>query len=212
MGAAAAGTGRPFANGGASMQIQGVISETEHVGPYRWKDFLALDEDDNRELIDGYLIEIDVTNLIHEWIVLRLGAFLLNWAMPRRAGVVLASNYGVRISDTRGVLPDVQFFRSGGRPVPHDALEDGAPDVAIEVVSPSSGTYDRGKKLRWYESIGTAEYWIVDPQRRTLDRYVLEGGRFRDPQTFRDADLFEPFEGLTVPLAELWELPSWFKR
>ncbi len=54
------------------------------------------------------------------------------------------------------------------------------------------------------------EYWIVDLPGRTLERLVLQdGGRYLIAQTGRDGDLFRPesFEGLEIPLAELWSLP-----
>jgi Uma2 family endonuclease len=141
-------------------------SPTETDGPYRWRDFLALADDDKRELIDGHLLEIEMPTEIHEWIVATLARLLGNWAITRQAGIVLASGYKVRITDRRGVMPDVQFFRSQGCPLQNEGLEEGTPDLAVEIISPSSGRYDRVKKLAWYASIHTAEYWIIDPPKQ----------------------------------------------
>src|SRR5438132_10529583 len=107
-------------------------SSTRPIGPHRWEEFLALDDDDKRELIDGHFLEIDLTTKTHEWIVTWLVTCLTIWALPRRAGIVLASGFKVRIRDDRGVMPDVQFFRRGGRPVPDRGLDRGAPDLAVE--------------------------------------------------------------------------------
>ena len=132
--------------------------------PYTWDDFVALDEDDPRELIDGQLIEVEVPTDVHEYIVWRLCAFLAAWAVPRKAGIGFASGYKVRITDRRGVMPDVQFYRAGNRAAGRTrlGLVSGHPDLAVEIVSDSSARYDRMTKLAFYASIGVPEYWIVD--------------------------------------------------
>ena len=54
----------------------------------------------------------------------------------------------------------------------------GAPDLVVEVLSPSTGRYDRGHKMAVYERHGVREYWLVEPSARTVEQYVLEDGRF----------------------------------
>lgn len=194
--------------------IQAVAPEAGSIGspgPYRWEDFLSLDEDDLRELIDGHLLELEVPTKIHEWIVTILVTMLTNWALPRNAGVALVSGYKVRIRHDRGVMPDVQFFRRGGRPLPDRGLDRGAPDLAVEVVSPSSRRWDRVVKLEWYGTIGTNEYWIVDPQKRTLERYVRAGdGTLLLASAHGGEQRFAPetFPDLEIELARLWTMPE----
>ena len=60
---------------------------------YTWDDFVALEEDDPRELLDGELVEMDVPTALHEWIVATLIHCLSNWALSRRAGIVTASGH-----------------------------------------------------------------------------------------------------------------------
>ncbi len=177
-------------------------------GPYVWDDFLALDDEDRRELIDGHLLEVDVPTMTHEEVVATLIYFLGAWARERKGGRVLASGYKVRISSRRGVMPDVQFFRTGNAApgAQREGLAEGRPDLAVEVVSPSSRRYDRVVKLAWYASIGVPEYWIVDPEARTLERLVLQGQSYVIADALSESDVFRPasFEGLVLPLAELW--------
>ena len=54
----------------------------------------------------------------------------------------------------------------------------GAPDLVVEVLSPSTARYDRGHKKEMYEKHGVKEYWIVSPGDHYLEQYVLEDGRF----------------------------------
>jgi Uma2 family endonuclease len=82
-------------------------------GPYTWDDFIALEEDDLRELIDGELVEVEEPTFTHEQLVMTLGYLLLTWIDAGHGGRALASGYKIRISDRRGVMPDVQFYRAG---------------------------------------------------------------------------------------------------
>lgn len=173
-----------------------------------WEAYLALPDNDRRELVDGALLELEVPTDLHEHIVATLIYFLKDWARGRGA-LVLASGYKVRISPRRAFMPDVQLYRAdnparGQR----QGLERGAPDLAVEVISPGSGRYDRVLKLEGYASIGAPEYWIVDPELRVLQRLILREGLYAFAEGLTDTAIFKPasFEGLEVPLAELWHL------
>jgi len=177
-------------------------------GRYRWKDFIGLDEDDPRELLDGRLVEIEVPTWTHERIVAALIAILGQWSMARKAGQVIGSGYKLRISDRRGAMPDVQFYRRGNFPVEQEkGLERGRPDLAIEVISPSSRSKDSVRKLQDYASIEVPEYWLVDPEARTLERLVLRDGLYSIVEAHEGDAVFRPdgFDGLEIPLAELWD-------
>ena len=58
----------------------------------------------------------------------------------------------------------------GGEPWLWYVDRDGTPDLVVEILSPSSRRYDRVTKLRWYAQLGVPEYWLVDPDARTLER------------------------------------------
>jgi Uma2 family endonuclease len=183
-------------------------SETSARARYTWDDFLALDEDDRRELIDGELVEVEVPTYKHERIVSQLLLDLGLWARAH-GGDALGSGYKVRISERRGVMPDVQFFRKGNTPSEDQdqGLVQGHPDLVVEIVSPSSRRYDRVKKLNWYAGHGVPEYWIVDPGERTFERLVLREGAYVIAASLDgDEDVLRPesFEGLEIPLATLW--------
>lgn len=195
---------------GAMLSFMGAGAQPFPAGA-TWPDFLALDEDDPRELVDGALLEIDVPNTKHEWIVARLIWLLTTWVEARAAGTVLGSGCKVRIDDRRGVMPDVLFVRRGREAIiGKEGIETGAPDLVVEVGSPKSGRYDRVQKLTWYAAIGVPEYWIVDPERETLERLVLGAdSRFVIAGSLGGADVFRPdsFPGLQVALADLWRGP-----
>ncbi|HYE93456.1 MAG TPA: Uma2 family endonuclease [Terriglobales bacterium] len=91
---------------------------------------------------------------------------------------------------------------SGG----YNGTIDGAPTLAIEVVSPSTVRIDRGTKKQLYERYGVPYYWIVDPDTRTIDVYRAASGAYgaadrRGADALRD---MPPFPGLTIDAARLW--------
>lgn len=184
----------------------------ESAAPVTWEDFVHLPDDDRRELIDGALVEVEVPTFLHEFIVALLVHRLTGWALEHGA-VVLASGYRVRVRGDIGFMPDVQLYRSRARvtrPEAAQGLEDGAPDLAIEVISPTSGRHDRVTKFNGYAAIGVTEYWLVDPQARLLEQFVLDGEHYRLEARLADDALFEPktLPGLSLPLATLWDLPA----
>jgi Uma2 family endonuclease len=175
---------------------------------YTWDDFIALEEDDLRELIEGELVEVEVPTRDHERIVIELGYWLTGWSRAGHGGYALGSGYKVRVSSRSGVMPDLQFYRQGNEPAAdqNQGLIRSHADLVVEIVSPSSRRYDRVKKLNWYAQLGVPEYWIIDPEAHTLERLVLRDGAYVIAVSLEGEDTFRPesFEGLEIPLAKLW--------
>jgi Uma2 family endonuclease len=176
--------------------------------PYTWDDFVALEDDDRRELIDGELVEVEVPTFDHEEIVIALGYFLRAWTEAGNGGRVVGSAYKMRVSERRGVMPDLQFYRAGNEAAKDQAqgLVRGRADLVVEIVSPSSRRYDRVTKLRWYAQLGVPEYWIVDPSARTLEGLTLRDGVYAIASSLEGDEVFRPesFPALEIPLAKLW--------
>ena len=180
-----------------------------------WEEFVELPDDDRRELIDGVLVEVEVPNRVHERIVAKLCQLLCNWAEQSDHGAeIIASGYKVRISKYRGLMPDVQLFRSNNPALDDEkydiALHEGRPDLAIEILSPSSVRYDRVKKREWYKSIGVPEYWIIAPKNRFLERFVLEGEHYVQMDVLDESGILRPstFPGLEIPIVRLFRRAS----
>lgn len=173
----------------------------------RWRDFVALREGDRRELVDGHL-QASQTTKWQAFAVAALTANLRTWSRGQPFKV-LGSGYRVRVSDTRGAVPDVQLlsdevFDSAGA----NGLEAGHPELVIEVISPTSRTHDGLRKLDWYAKIGVPEYWLVDPEARTLVVHRLQQRVYAIVQHAQADEVFrsKTFKGLKVPLAELWSV------
>jgi Uma2 family endonuclease len=105
------------------------------------------------------------------------------------------------------LVPDLAGWRRERMPeAPDDAYITLAPDWVCEVLSPSTETLDRGKKLRVYAREGVAHAWLVDPLRQTLEVLVLESGRWSllASHEGRVSVRALPFDAIELELGALW--------
>ena len=146
-----------------------------------WDEFLALPDEQfkHAELIEGEVV-MDPANWLHQHIVAEFIFLIRSWIRegPDRGGVTL--DPPVKITINRGYLPDVAWYRAG-RDLPRHGQPylEGAPDLAIEVLSPSTRTVDLVRKRADYARVGVGELWLIDPDGPTaLVLRRVEGPEF----------------------------------
>lgn len=141
-------------------------------------DWFALPEDEPGELVDGQLVEEEVPNCVHELLAVQLAVLFHNWIFSR-GGVVLGSETKLAVAPARGRKPDVCVYLPGRRP-PARAIVKVPPDIAVEIVSPTPRDIrrDRVEKMDEYAAFGIRHYWVVDPERGTVEIFELAGGRY----------------------------------
>ena len=129
-----------------------------------YADYCLIPEDGKKhEIIDGIHYVSPAPRYIHQQIVVNLVKLLGNWADETKPGIVLVSPFDILLSDYDVVQPDVLFIANENREILNEKNAQGAPDLAIEVLSPSNPRYDKNLKYQRYEHFGVKEYWIVDP-------------------------------------------------
>ena len=125
------------------------------------------------------IIDMSIT-VVHEQIVGFLIQLLGLYVQERALGIVLGSRTTMKVDDENGYEPDVLFVRQDRLDVLDEKDVTAPVDVAVEVVSPSSGKRDRDTKFEGYQRIGVPEYWLIDPIRRAAVFYRLDaGGQYR---------------------------------
>ncbi len=132
----------------------------------------ALPDDGNRyELVDGKLLVSPSPSLPHQWIVFDLYTALRSYVSTIGGMDVVGSPVAVTFSRRREVQPDLVVLPlvDGRRPRSFD--EAGRAVLVVEVLSPSTARHDRVIKRRVYQMEGVPEYWIVDPDARTVERW-----------------------------------------
>ena len=115
------------------------------------------------EIIGGEEFMTPAPNLDHQAVLLSIAALLRAHATAQKLGRVYIAPTDVVLSKHDIVEPDVIFVSERRSSILTLKNIQGAPDLVIEVLSPSTQAEDRGPKLALYESSGVAEYWIVDP-------------------------------------------------
>lgn len=165
---------------------------------------LAEFPDDNlrREIIDGELFVNPSPVSKHQDAVMSI-AYHLEIYGRATGGKAYPAPFDVILSDDNVVQPDVLFIRADHL----DRVDDwvrAAPDLVVEVSSPTTRQTDRGRKRDLYERFGVAEYWFVDLDRELVEVYTLSGDRYPDPVELTPAVVLRPagLPGLEIPVSE----------
>ena len=122
-----------------------------------------------RELSYGILCEPAAPFFSHQHVVLRIARLLAGHVEAGDLGQVAVAPVDVVLDRERNLVvqPDVLFVSAGRASIIHDQVW-GAPDLAVEVLSPTTERHDRTDKLLWYREYGVRECWLVDPGRQTI--------------------------------------------
>lgn len=145
-----------------------------------YDDFVQFPNDGKRhELIDGEHYVTAAPNTRHQRIVTSLTGLLWSFVRGHRLGEVFVAPFDVVLSDTDVVEPDLLFVsRARAADTLTDANMRGAPDLVVEVGSPSTRKVDETSKRHLYERYDVAEYWVVDSELDEIKVYRRAGDRF----------------------------------
>lgn len=151
------------------------MARKQSVGSY----LLGRETTQRQELEWGYVLrEAPGPTYVHQSIVTHLTVLLDRHVRPLGLGRVIVSPIDVVLDEPRALVvqPDIVFIAEERRAIVHDRVW-GPPDLAIEVLSKGTFQRDRTKKLAWYRQYGVREYWIVNPDARTVEVYAFQEPR-----------------------------------
>jgi Uma2 family endonuclease len=155
---------------------------TESKTRYTYADLERFPEDNfRREIIDGDLIVTAAPSTRHQRAVVEVSAALVAYR-NQRGGDVFPAPTDVFFSDNNVVEPDVLFVRADHMERVEVKFVRSAPDVVVEVSSPSTRRLELVRKLELYERFGVPEYWYVDLQADRIEVYTLAGHRYETPR------------------------------
>jgi Uma2 family endonuclease len=169
---------------------------------FSYRHYASLPDDGRRfELLDGELVEMSPAPLSeHQRILMALSLHLANFVRRRRLGEVMVYPIDVILADDVVVQPDLLFLAQARRHLVKRRGVRGGPDLVIEVLS-ADAKRDREIKRRIYGRHGIREYWIVDPEARTIE--VLD----HPEKGFVLRQAFPLGTALTTPMLPGLELP-----
>ena len=170
-----------------------------------YADYLTFPDDGSRhELLDGeHVVSASPSNQ-HQIVVRSLLLQLHSVVELPGHGEVMLSPSDIVLSDADVVQPDLYVMLGKNVARLREPRTFGPPDLAIEVLSPSTAAIDRGLKRRVLERHGVREYWIVDPQQRVLEQYVLQGERLQLLAVHTRTVELATVPGAAVDLSQVW--------
>jgi len=177
--------------------------------PARWTyaEFARLTSDtgERHEVIAGELVVTPSPGTRHQRVVTNLVTVLEPFVQANELGWVFPGPIDVLFAEGDYLVPDLVFVRRERRGIVSDRGIEAAPDLVVEVASPSTAERDQGLKRERYAHFGVPEYWVVDPDARRIDRWRLALDP-AEPEVAYERFLWQPIPGgpsLEVPVREV---------
>jgi len=174
---------------------------------YTYSDYLKWDDDKRRELIDGVPYLMSAPGRRHQIVSRTLLVQFVNILHGKPCKVYHAP-FDVRLNadtlDNTVVQPDILVVCDSSKLSEAGCI--GAPDLVVEILSPSTSRYDRIIKFKTYLKSGVREFWIIDPKLCILEVHILKGNNYITyPYTNNDIVPVHVLEGCSIDLSEVFE-------
>lgn len=169
-------------------------------------DYDLLPEGAPYQLIGGKLIMTPAPVPNHQKISRNLEFIILTWLKQNDFGEVYDSPIDVELNETTIVQPDLLIIKKERLDIIKEKRIVGAPDVVIEILSFENAYYDLRKKFKIYENAGIPEYWIVDPEIKSIEIYGNESRKYKKIKEVEKEGFIESevLNGLSVDLNEVF--------
>ena len=173
---------------------------------FTYEDYCLLPEDRRYEVVDGELLLTPAPTTLHQLAKRRLVRIIEDFVEAGCLGLVLDAPYDVVLSRHDVLQPDILFVSADHKRIIGDRNAQGAPDLVVEVLSPSTEDRDRVAKAKRYATFGVREMWLVDPERKTIEVLVNTAEGFRLQGLFGEADRVRSIVlvGLEFPAAPVF--------
>jgi Uma2 family endonuclease len=176
---------------------------------YTFEDFCLLVQDGQKaDLIDGVIYMASPDNMGANDLFVLLMRLLADIVEINDLGKVNGSRAAYRLNDRNSPEPDIAFIRRGRTNLVRRGFVNGAPDLAMEIVSPESVERDYETKRELYQGAGVEEYWIVDEveQKVTLLR-LAANGKYREIRLKNGELHSQVVPGFWIRPEWLWQNP-----
>jgi Uma2 family endonuclease len=173
-----------------------------------YEQYRALPENGNRyEVVQGELLMTAAPLVSHQRILRNLFSILDKHIAAKDWGEVFFAPIEIYLGDEDFVQPDLVCVAKSRLEIVKEKNIVGAPDLVVEILSPSTARTDRVLKMNTYARHHVPHYWIVDPAAQTLEAFEWDQGAYRLSAARSEEEVFAPtlFPDLTIHLAELWK-------
>jgi Uma2 family endonuclease len=189
------------------------MSVVNHNIRFTYEDYKSLPEDSGKryELVDGDLLMVPAPTTRHQLVSVNVLLLLQSFVRAHGLGTILHAPVDLvftRESERDVLQPDIVFISRARAAILQPAEIQGAPDLVVEILSPSTEDRDRGFKRRLYGRYGVLEYWIVDPAGETVEVIRARDDQFNTASTYGMGDTFTTplLQGLIISLKEIFRV------
>ena len=170
-----------------------------------YEDYAKTPDDERWELIDGELTMSPSPKRAHQRNQMKLGSRMSFFVEEKDLGEVY-SDFDVALSNTDTVRPDLIFIAKDRLHIITEDNVHGAPDLVVEIRSPSTARYDWTVKRELYARHGVKEYWLVDPEAATVAVLLLDGGALKVAGVYGEKDTLAAavIDGFSIALADVF--------
>jgi len=181
------------------------IDETDQIISY--EEFLETTDGEHAEWVDGRTVPMPPVSDAHQSLKGYVDHIIRTYVEAFDLGEVRDEPFQMKTGPgLPGRSPDVFFVAKKNLKRLKRMYFDGPADVVVEVTSPGTRSIDRGDKYYEYERGGVREYWLLDPERKLAEFYVLDRNRIYRPATFEDGGIFHStvLKGFWIEVGWLW--------
>ena len=155
-------------------------------GSWTYDDYAVLPDDGHRyEIVNGVLVMTPAPSPEHQSIAVRIAYYLFPHVDLAGIGKLFAVPIDVELGPKNVYQPDLVVVLNAHLDRVAEKKIIGAPDLVVEVASPSTAAYDRLTKFEKYAQAGITEYWIVKPASRAVEVLALQAGEYHSLGVFR---------------------------
>ncbi len=140
---------------------------------WTYEDYLRLEDNKRYEVINGRLYEMPAPTPLHQDVMMEIALIMRVFARKEGRGKVLPSPIDVVLGDRYVLQPDIVFISKDRLGIIGEKAIMGPPDLVVEIISPATVRRDTVVKKEIYEKVGVKEYWIVYPEERAVEVWVL---------------------------------------
>ncbi|HEV2492750.1 MAG TPA: Uma2 family endonuclease [Terriglobia bacterium] len=186
---------------------------TDVIPKLTYEQFRELPDDGKRyELIRGEVHLTPSPTTKHQSVLQNLAQSLGPFVLEGKLGEVWTAPLDVRLGEDTALQPDLIFVSESRANIILESYIHGAPDLVVEILSPSTAAHDRATKLALYGEAGVPEVWLIDPQAKTVEILKLQGKKYLvDAALAGDAKLTSTqFPGWELSLIDLFDFRGRF--
>jgi Uma2 family endonuclease len=145
-----------------------------------YEDYVLLPNDRNRyEILEGELTVTPAPSTKHQTASGNLFVLIAHYIKDRDLGRLFYAPIDLILESTSVLQPDLLFVSKAREGIITEKAIEGAPDLVIEILSPTTSRTDRVTKAQIYSRHAVPAYWIVDPEQEAIEIYLLEADGYR---------------------------------